>query len=206
MECIPPQSVLPVSDVPVRKPERVRRLGAVDAEALRKAAAGLPDAVWRRQDAIKENRWPCFSHTRHIVFRFASFTSGRRRCYATLFWAAWRELLLPVMRQAAAPYGFAEPFHPKAMLARLAAGESISTHEDQGGMNPLAHKIHIPLETGPLATLTVRGESFHLQAGHAFEVNNLVPHGAFNGEARDRIHFIFEVCEGAGRSGGARAP
>ena len=69
---------------------------------------------------------------------------------------------------------------------------------DHGGLNPLAHKIHVPLETGPRATLTVRGAPFHLRAGHAWEVNNLAPHGAFNGEDHDRIHFIFEVFEGAG--------
>ena len=50
----------------------------------------------------------------------------------------------------------------------------------------------------PQATLTVRGEAFHLEAGYAWEVNNLAPHGAFNGGAHDRVHFIFEVMEGAG--------
>ena len=109
-----------------------------------------------------------------------------------------RRWLLPVMAQAAAPCGFARPVYPKAMLARLAAGRGIDTHVDHGGLNPLAHKIHVPLETGPRATLTVRGAPFHLRAGHAWEVNNLAPHGAFNGEDHDRIHFIFEVLEGAG--------
>ena len=47
------------------------------------------------------------------------------------------------------------------------------------------------------ATLTVDGADFHLDAGCAFEVNDLVPHSAFNGGEEDRIHFVFEVFEGA---------
>ena len=102
------------------------------------------------------------------------------------------------MVQASAPYGYAEPVYPKAMLARLAAGRGIDPHTDCGGMNPFTHKIHVPLETTPRATLAVAGAAFHLEAGYAWEVNNLADHGAFNGGGQDRIHFIFEVLEGAG--------
>ena len=35
-----------------------------------------------------------------------------------------------------------------------------------------------------------------LMAGHAWEINNLLVHGAFNGGETDRIHLIFEVFEG----------
>ena len=103
------------------------------------------------------------------------------------------------MAQAAAPYGYAAPVYPKAMLARLAAGCGIDPHTDGGSMNPLTHKIHVPLQTNPRATLTVAGATVHLEAGYAWEVNNLASHGTFNGGAQDRIHFIFEVLEGAGR-------
>ena len=85
------------------------------------------------------------------------------------------------------------------MLARLEAGRRIDLHVDGGGSHPLVHKIHVPLQTDPRAVLTVGGTRVHLAPGHAWEVNNLVPHEAFNGGAHDRIHFVFEVFEGAGR-------
>ena len=85
------------------------------------------------------------------------------------------------------------------MLARLAAGRGIDPHTDHGGANHLTHKIHVPLQTNPRATLAVAGATFHLEAGYAWEVNNLAVHSAFNGGGQDRIHFIFEVLEGAGR-------
>ena len=120
------------------------------------------------------------------------------RFYSRPLWNVWRTCLLPVMAEAAAPYGFAQPVYPKAMLAGLAAGRAIDPHTDSGGMNPFVHKIHMPLQTNPRAMLTSGGATFHLEAACAYEVNNLAPHGAFNGGAEDRIHFIFEVFEGAG--------
>jgi hypothetical protein len=50
--------------------------------------------------------------------------------------------------------------------------------------------------TNPDATFLVDGRSFHLEAGTAYEVNNILSHGATNAGAEDRIHFIFEVFEG----------
>ena len=183
---------------PVEKPHSIRRLGPVDVAPLRAHVARLSDNAWNRENAAKENDFACFTHTRHVVFRFVPGDSARPSFYTMPLWNLWRRWLLPVMAQAAAPYAFTAPVYPKAMLARLAAGRGIDPHVDHGGMNPLVHKIHVPLETGPRATLSVRGAPFHLHAGHAWEVNNLVPHGAFNGEDHDRIHFIFEVFEGDG--------
>ena len=187
---------------PVEKPDTVRRLGPVDAahlRALQAQVARLSETVWNREDADKENDFFCFAHTRHIVFRFIPLDAKGLSYYANPGWSLWRRWLLPVMAQAAAPYGYAEPVYPKAMLARLAAGRGIDLHTDDGSVHPLVHKIHVPLQTSPRATLTVAGATFHLEAGYAFEVNNLAPHGAFNGGGQDRIHFIFEVREGAGR-------
>ena len=191
------------SDPPrVEKPASVRRLGAVDVDALRAHAERLSEKVWRQEDAAKENDYFCFTHTRHIVFRFIHGNRTPLRYYSRPIWKVWQRWLLPVMARAAAPYGYAEPVYPKAMLARLAAGCGIDTHVDGEGSHPLTHRIHVPLQTSPRATLTVNGTDFHLEYGHAFEVNNLVPHGVFNGGEEDRIHFIFEVFEGAFHRGG----
>ena len=187
--------------LPVEKPARVRRLGTVPVEPLRRQVARLSERVWRREDRAKENDYACFHHTRHIIFRFIEGNRDPRRFYSNPGWAVWRPLLLPVMAHAAAPYGYARPVYPKAMLARLMAGHRIDRHVDRPrdgtGSHPYVHKIHVPLETDPAAVLHVDGTDFHLEAGHAWEINNLLVHGAFNGGETDRIHFIFEVFEGA---------
>ena len=183
---------------PVAKPYSVHQLGRVDVGQLRTQVARLSEKVWRQEDALKENDHFCFTHTQHIVFRFVPLDLPGVAFYSRPLWNLWRTWLLPVMAEAAAPYGFAQPVYPKAMLARLAAGHGIDLHTDSDGMNPFVHKIHVPLQTNPQATLTSAGVTHHLQAGCAYEVNNLASHGAFNGGDEDRIHFIFEVFEGAG--------
>ena len=141
----------------------MRRLGAVDVAPLRGLVARLSEQAWDVEDATKENAFPVLSHVRHIVFRFVPESLPLARFYSKPLWNVWRRWLLPVMDEATRTYGFAAPVYPKAMLARLAAGHRIEAHEDRGGLNPLAHKIHVPLETCPRATFTVRGEAFHLQ-------------------------------------------
>ena len=187
---------------PVEKPARVRRLGTVPTEPLRRQVARLSESAWRREDRAKENDYACFHHTRHIIFRFIEGNRDPRRFYSNPGWAVWYPLPLPVMVQAAAPYGYARPIYPKAMLAGLVAGHWIDRHvgrpRDGTGSHPYVHKTHVPLETGPAAVLHVGGTDFHLQAGHAYEINNLLVHGAFNGSETNRIHLVFEVFERAG--------
>lgn len=181
---------------PVRKPPGgIRPLGPVDIAPLEAILDRLTENVWRWEDENKPNKFACFHSTRHVIFRFCSF-QDIRSFRSNPAWKIWSRSLLPVMDQVSAAYGFSEPVYPKAMLASLAAGHRIDKHVDGGKATRCAHKIHVPLRTGPAATFFVGGAERHLRKGHAYEVNNIIPHGAFNGGGDDRVHFIFEVFDG----------
>jgi Aspartyl/Asparaginyl beta-hydroxylase len=181
----------------ITKPETVRDLGPVDTGALRERVAALSEQVWASENARKENDFEVFHHTRHIVFRFTPGNQNPEDHYDTPGWAVWRGLLEPVMAAAVAPYGFAAPEYSKAMLARLAAGQRIDLHSDGAGSNLRTHKIHVPLITNEKALYLCGNEGFHLTDGHAWEVNNIRPHGGVNGGDADRVHLIFEVFDRA---------
>lgn len=181
----------------VKKPANVRDLGAVESDRLALLAARVSETTWSREDEDKENDFEVFHHTRHIIFRFIAGNRDPQEFYTNPAWDAWRSVLEPVMEQAVEPYGFEEPVFAKAMLARLQAGQVIDPHYDGAGSNERCHKIHVPLITNAGAKFLVRDEQFHLEAGRAYEVNNIVSHGAANHGEEDRIHFIFEVFEGA---------
>ncbi len=181
----------------VEKPESVRELGAVDIAKIQPLIVSLPENLWNVEDAKKKNRFSCFHHTRHIVFRFIVENRDPRVFESYPIWDIWRPMLEPLFHQIIAPYGFKEPVFPKVMLARLAAGAEIDRHVDGAGSNLLAHKIHIPIQTNPGATLTSNGLSHHLEEGFAYEVNNIAPHAAENRGDADRIHLIFEVFDAA---------
>lgn len=179
----------------VRKPPAVRSLGPVDIAPLEAILDRLTENVWRLEDGNKPNKFDCFHHTRHVIFRFCDFRDIRVfESYPG--WKIWSRSLLPVMDRAIAAYGFAEPVYPKAMFASLAAGHRIDIHVDGGAATRRAHKIHVPIRTEPAALFIVDGVEQHLRQGYAYEVNNVLPHGAVNGGSRDRVHFIFEAFDG----------
>ena len=82
----------------VEKPALVRCLGPVDVEALRAPVGRLSEKVWRQEDTAKENDYFCFTHTRHIVFRFIEGNRTPLRYYSKPIWTVWQRLL-PVMAQ-----------------------------------------------------------------------------------------------------------
>ncbi len=189
----------------VAKPDGVVDLGPVDVRRLREKVSALGERAWAREDARKENAFPCFHDTRHIVFRFIEGNRDPRRFYSNPSWSVWETLLMPVMRQAVSFYGFSDPLFPKAMLARLAAGRKIDLHYDGAGSNLLTHKIHVPLITNPGARFLTGDREHALAVGRAYEVNNIGLHGAANEGVDDRIHFIFEVFEGGDAKAGQSA-
>ena len=181
----------------VVKPYTIRDLGPVDPGPILERLARLNDRVWALEDACKENKFFCFTQTRHIVHRFIPQNNDPRQSYETPAWMLWKDLLEPVMQVASAGYGYRDPRFPKAMFARLEAGGEIDRHKDGAGSNLVAHKIHVPLHTNPEAYFSVGDDEFHLEFGRAYEVNNIRSHAARNGGTEDRIHFIFELYEGA---------
>lgn len=185
----------------VKKPHTIRELGEVDIARVRALVENLSEQAWDREDAVKENAFDVFHHTRHIVLRFIEGNRDPAVHYSNPGWDAWRGLLEPIMEQAIRPYQFRKPIFAKAMLARLSAGSQIDPHFDGAGSNERCHKIHVPLITNPEALFLVRETHEHLAEGHAYEVNNIVRHGAVNAGAEDRVHFIFEVFEGDYESG-----
>jgi hypothetical protein len=189
----------------VTKPANVRDLGPVDASALRDRVAAISDRTWGQEDALKENDFEVFHHTRHIIFRFTPGNRDPEDHYENPAWHVWRGLLQPVMDAAVAPYGFADPVFPKAMLARLEAGQLIDLHRDGAGSNLRTHKIHVPLITNAAAFFLCGPNRHHLAYGHAWEVNNIAPHGGVNEGDADRIHFIFEVFDRAATENAAAA-
>lgn len=181
--------------VPVKKPHTISNLGTTDTQPLKDLVQQLSNQVWIQEDKHKENNFPCFHHTQHIIFRFIKKNQDHRDFYSNPIWEIFKPTLLPIMEQVVVPYGFTQPEYPKVMLARLESGQFIDRHRDGAGSNLHTHKIHIPLYTSSQVNFLVRDKPHSLKEGFAYEVNNIVPHEVRNDGNTDRIHFIFEVFE-----------
>ena len=178
-----------------RKTTSIRPLGAVDIAALRAAVLAIPEEVWDAENAAKPNRFEALDRTRHIVLRFVDDVNDWRASHDRPSWAAWSALLLPVMRQATAAYGYARAEYPRVMLARMAPGGVIKPHVDANPSAKWPHKIHVPVTTNPGVVSFFGGRERHFRTGEAVEVDNLGPHWVRNGGDTDRIHLIFEYYD-----------
>jgi hypothetical protein len=178
-----------------RKTASIRRLGPVAIRAVADAVLALPEHVWDAENDSKPNRFSALDSTRHIVFRFVTGPTDWRDYYDRPLWADWADLVMPVLREATAPYGYANGEFPRIMLARMAPGGFIQPHRDANAAAKWPHKIHVPLQTNDAVTFTIDGKAYHLPEGEAVEVNNMATHAVENRGSTDRIHLIFEYFD-----------
>jgi hypothetical protein len=182
---------------PVELPDFFRDLGELDVNAVVGLLSSLSERFWLIEDERKENAFPVFHHTRHLILRFIGDVRDPRTWYERPLWQMLRPAVEPVMLGAVDGYEFRAPVFPKVMFARLAARASVDRHIDGGDSNMLTHKIHVPIVSHPDVTFEIAGVRRHLEVGHAYEVNNVKPHGVENPTDVDRIHLIFEVFDDA---------
>lgn len=179
----------------VEKPKYLTDFGYVEADDIIELAQSLSPSMWDKENTLKENKYDCFHHTKHIIFRFIKNNRDPRDFYSNTIWEMVKPRVQPILLEIAAHYQYVNPVFPKVMLAQLQAGYSIDTHTDGANACLHTHKIHLPLITDPAVKFIISDRSFHLETSHAYEVNNIARHGVVNNSSVDRIHLIFEMYD-----------
>ncbi len=182
--------------------ESIDHLGPVDVDGLIKRVMSIPESLWNSENEKKPNKYSNLNDTRHIMFRFVNGLDNVFDYHDFPLWDEWKDMLMPIMEQAAARLGYESYRFPRVMFARLPAGGEISPHSDVGA-SQYVHKIHVPLITNCKTVLQVGERAKHLPVGEMFEINNKAVHSVINGGEADRIHLIFECynTDDYGRSG-----
>lgn len=178
-----------------RKTKSVLELGPVDITALKQAMLAIPEKVWEHENEEKPNKFEALDLTAHIVFRFVRSLDDWRTFDDAPLWREWEPLLGPVIAKAVAPYGYQNGACPRIMFARMPPGGIIKPHVDGSLSARWPHKIHVPLQTNPKASFFVAPNTYHLQEGQAYEVNNMGPHAVRNDGDEPRTHLIFEYFD-----------
>jgi hypothetical protein len=174
------------------KADFFRHLGTVKAEALVERVRNIPDVQWESENKAKPNKFAKLNDTSHIIFRYVESTEKVFDSWDhPVLWDEWKEMLLPIMEQAARRLGYDDYRFPRVMLARLPAGGKISEHSDLDASHYI-HKIHVPLLTNPETQFRVGRQVTQMPVGEIIEVNNKRNHAVRNDGNCDRIHMIFE--------------
>ncbi len=166
-------------------------LGTADVDALIERVKSIPDSLWETENEDKPNKFARLNDTRHIIFRYINGGDNVFDFHEFPLWDEWKDVLLPIMEQAAKSLGYENYRFPRIMFAWLPAGGEISRHSD-GNASHYIHKIHVPLITNRETIFHVGRQAKHLPVGEIVEVNNKRVHAVKNDGDQDRIHFIFE--------------
>lgn len=89
------------------------------------------------------------------------------------------------------------PHYPDCQLfrvqfTRMPPGGVIEPHWDTGFLS-LVHRLHVPVITNEGVVFTIDDESFFLEPGWLYELNNLVRHSVVNNSSEGRVHLLVDL-------------
>ena len=80
----------------------------------------------------------------------------------------------------------------RVQLAELPPGAIISPHRDLGILT-LVHRLHAPIVTHKAVKFIISGQSFFLEEGKLYDLNNVVVHSVENASDVMRIHLLVDM-------------
>lgn len=174
-----------------------RLIGSVSPTALQEAVLALGEAAWFEETGRQEV-YPAHRHTQTVPLIFDPDMRHTDPSVRPMF-DRFQPVIAPVMERIVADFApkvtagaAAGGYFVRALIARLAAGQTIGSHRDHGYSLARAHRIHCPIFTNPKAEFGIAGHIRHLQAGEIWEINNRKVHGVRNLGEEARVHLILD--------------
>ncbi|MEO7690483.1 MAG: aspartyl/asparaginyl beta-hydroxylase domain-containing protein [Sphingomonas sp.] len=81
----------------------------------------------------------------------------------------------------------------KLFLAELPVGAEIPPHRDLAEALTRSHRCYLPILTNPDTQMTIGDETFHLEPGIAYELDNTRRHSVRNARETRRVHLICDI-------------
>ena len=165
-----------------------RRLAPVDPALLAPAILACARVDWSKTQFSRPE--PSLADGRLIEFPFAISRPKRQRGEDE--WEVLRACgpLLAWIREQ-------PPFRAdrwvRGEVAALRPGVTLGWHIDNRWFHANCRRLHIPLITNDACTQLWRGESYHMQVGWLYELNNRVMHSAANEGPQPRVHIILDT-------------
>ena len=170
----------------------LRRLGAVDSEALGEAILAQEDQAWK-EDKYRQEEFEVHHATESIVVLFVDLERWPEVVVKQEpGWPRLAEVALPLMNDIIRKHYPPGGTVIRAMAAKLLAGGIINPHVDRHPSFHVGHRIHVPITTNPRVRFMIDGRPYQFEVGCAYEINNQKTHSVMNKGAEDRITFIFD--------------
>jgi hypothetical protein len=136
-------------------------MGPVDPTAVIRALPQLFPHWDKNSDfELNANKTGSLYQVNHIIFRWSDKKKNPVEYLSLPLWDVHKAVLLPVLLEAIKPIGYLRGYFPRVMLARMLPGAVIGEHIDGHTRGWIAHKIHLPLITNPMALFFVDGQTY----------------------------------------------
>ena len=168
----------------------IRPLGQVDCRRLIERVKTTDESAWYR-DNRRQDDYEVHVETQSIILVFFTGWPAIQVSHAS-GWQEFGDLVMPIMQDLVAKHYPAGGMVLRVVLARLLPQCRIHLHYDRHPSFSVAHRIHVPLLVNPDVEFIVGSERIELQPGHAFELNNAMPHSVANNGDTPRVHLIFD--------------
>lgn len=168
----------------------IRPLGEVDCRRLIERLTTTDDSAWY-EDHRRQDDYEVHVETQSIILVFFTGWPEIQVSHAS-GWTDFGALAMPIMQEIVARHYPPGGMVLRVVLARLLPSCRIHLHYDRHPSFSVAHRIHVPLFLNPDVEFIVGTERIALQAQHAFELNNAMPHSVANNGDTARIHLIFD--------------
>ncbi len=181
-----------------QKTDSLRILGTFSYAPLINRVQALKDSDWNQDEDFKLNynkSGKALEQVKHLTLRFINRRKNPYEYLQSDRWHSWKDLLLPLMNEIVAEYGYQKAVFPKVMLANLPSGSFIPPHIDGDSSGYVPHKIHLPIITNNEAFFFLEDRKYHFELGSAYEVNNGLKHTVINHGQTNRVHLIFECLD-----------
>jgi hypothetical protein len=80
----------------------------------------------------------------------------------------------------------------RVQLAELPPGQIIRPHRDTKILS-LIHRLHVPIVTHPDVVFTIAGQTYRLEEGNLYDLNNAVIHSVENRSDVLRVHLMVDM-------------
>ena len=181
-------------------PFKVRKFAEYDSTNLVKKLNEMKPEWWFNDDSRQRGTVHTHTHALDIFWNIECLQDGKKgrkneRNYDFLNFKQILEDLKPIYEKE---FGSGD-FH-RVLIARLKPQSQVNPHNDQGAPLMKGRRTHIPLVTNKDVSFQVGKdlESFYLEAGSIYELNNAKKHAVDNPTDEYRTHLIVDWLEDKG--------
>jgi hypothetical protein len=184
-----------------RMPFKVRKIGEYNISSLLENLSNM-DSSWWEEDNYRLKKYVVHQHTNSLAIMWdpdciRNNKKGKKheRNYDSLGFDEVLDELRPIYEKE---FGKGD-FH-RVLIARLKPNSKIAPHCDGGIPLMMGRRTHIPIATNKDVVFNLGNdlESFHLEAGSIYELNNAKKHAVKNPTDDYRIHLIIDWLQDEG--------